>query len=432
MTGFWRRVSLSPLQLGLVGVASAAATVLVVVTAIGKTPAQTAALAALRTKPVVVHAASPAPAPPPAAAVTPAPAPVVPAATPAAPSAPVSSAPAAPAPAATTPAPPTPTPPAGPPAPHKPKASHVFVISLTAASYDAAFGSASVAHYLNHTLVPRGTLLGGYETLGAAELPDNLAMISGQAPNSDTSSECPSYDDFPAGAAPASDGQLSGAGCVYPNTVLTIGDQVTAAGQAWRAYVDGMGAGTCPHPDSGASTATPPAGAGRDYSILHNPFVYFHSLLDLGGCAANDVPLEKLRHDLTQPAATPTYAFIAPGACLDAAATSCPDGTPAGLAGEDVFLHSWIPRILRSKAYKHGGAVIITFALPDLPPSPSAPASASSAPVGALLLSPHAARGKIVSKTFNPFSVLRTVEDLLSYKRLARARSAHSFASLLG
>jgi hypothetical protein len=179
--------------------------------------------------------------------------------------------------------------------------------------------------------------------------------------------------------------------------------------------------------------------------MLHNPFVYFHSLLDLGGCASDDVSLDHLFHDLKKPSASPAYAFIAPGACLDAAATSCPDGSPAGLAGEDAFLHRVIPRILRSKAYEQGGVVIVAFALAvapatvstpaagsSAPPAASPPAADSSAPVGALLLSRHAAHGKIVSKPFNPFSVLRTVEDLLGYKPLAGATSARSFAGLLG
>ena len=30
-------------------------------------------------------------------------------------------------------------------------------------------------------------------------------------------------------------------------------------------------------------------GAGSDYATRHNPFIYFHSLLDLGGCSSNDV-----------------------------------------------------------------------------------------------------------------------------------------------
>jgi hypothetical protein len=65
----------------------------------------------------------------------------------------------------------------------------VFVIALSTGSYRTAFGPGSVAHYLNGKLRPRGTLLSGYRALGDTELPDYLAMISGQAPNPDTSGD---------------------------------------------------------------------------------------------------------------------------------------------------------------------------------------------------------------------------------------------------
>ena len=96
----------------------------------------------------------------------------------------------------------------------------MFLIALTTASYHAAFGTGSVAHYLNGTLRRRGTLLSGYRTLGDTELPDYLAMISGQAPNADTSSDCATYAEFPSSAKAQSNGQFKGPGCVYPNTAL--------------------------------------------------------------------------------------------------------------------------------------------------------------------------------------------------------------------
>jgi hypothetical protein len=101
-----------------------------------------------------------------------------------------------------------------------------------------------------------------------------------------------------------------------------------------------------------------------------------------------------------------------------------------------------VPKIVASAAYKRGGAVIVAFALvarpgassttaaPALPPSVIAP-TGGSAPAGALLLSPHAARGRTVSTTYDPYSVLRTVEDLLGYKPLAHARGAASFAGAM-
>ena len=304
---------------------------------------------------------------------------------------------------------------------------HVFVIALTTDGYRAAFGPGSVAHYLNSTLRRRGTLLSGYRTLGDTELPDYLAMISGQAPNADTRSDCATYSEFSSSANSQSDGQVNGPGCVYPNTALTVADQVTAGGKQWKAYLADMGSSTCVHADSNAADDAPLTGAGSDYATRHNPFIYFHSLLDLGGCSSNDVGIQHLAGDLRAAKRTPTYAYIAPGLCDEPSAPSCADGAPGGLAGEDAFLKRWVPEILASQAYKQDGVLMIVFA--DGKPATDASA-ARQTPVrtGALILSPLAAKGRTLSATYGPYSVLRTIEDLLGYTPLVHAKSAHSFA----
>jgi hypothetical protein len=306
---------------------------------------------------------------------------------------------------------------------------HVFVIALSTSGYRAAFGRGSAAHYLNHTLRPRGTLLTGYRTLGAAELPDYLAMISGQAPNADTRRDCTVYAEFPSSAKARSNGQLPGSGCVYPDTALTLADQVTAAGKQWKAYLTGLSPSTCVHPNSNAADDAPMTGATSDYATGHNPFIYFHSLLDLGGCQSDDVGIQHLAKDLRAAKRTPTYAYIAPGLCDEPAATSsCPAGQPDGIAAEDAFLGRWVPRILASAAYKRDGVLMIVFAHG----AAAADASAGSGrPVrtGALILSPLAHRGRTLSGTYDPYSVLRAIEDLFGYTPLVHAKSARSFAT---
>jgi hypothetical protein len=305
----------------------------------------------------------------------------------------------------------------------------VFVIALSTPSFEAAFGTGSAARYLNRTLKPRGTFLGGYQSLGSSELPDWLAMISGQPPNPATHAGCGTYSDFGSGAKPGDDGTVPGSGCVYPNTALTVADQVTSAGHAWRAYVEGIGSSPCPHPNSGAPDNSEPPGAGPQYDTRHNPFIYFHSLLDLGGCASNDVSIDQLAGDLRRASRTPTYAYLAPGLCGDAAASSCVSGDPSGLDAEDAFLRRWVPKILRSPAYRKDGVLIISFALTPAPGSSAA--AAPGAPTGALVLSRPAARGKTVSAAYDAYSVLRTTEDLLGLKPLAKAATAHSFANVI-
>ena len=99
------------------------------------------------------------------------------------------------------------------------------------------------------------------------------------------------------------------------------------------------------------------------------------------------------------------------------AVATCPDGQPAGLAGEDAFLRKWVPAILGSAAYKQDGVLIVTFAL--------AGAAARRRPGAhrcAACCRGIAKAGKTVSATYNPYSVLRSIEDLLG---LQAARACH-------
>jgi hypothetical protein len=328
------------------------------------------------------------------------------------------------------------------------------VIALTTPSYATAFGHGSAATYLNTTLRPKGELLSGYRTLRGSALPDLVAMVSGQAPNADTTSGCTTYRDFHAGAAPAADGLVPGAGCVYPTTALTIGDQLDGADLPWRAYIGGM-TGPCVHPNSGAVDAS----ATGDYATARNPFVYFHSLLDLGDCQHDDLPYEKLAGALATPSRTPSYAFISPDPC-DAGAASCPAGQPTGIAAADAFLRQAVPAILHSAAYRASGALMIVFsaapagsgAVSGTVTSPSstttstsststttttttssatatASTSAAGGPVrtGALVISPFTKAGSTDATSYDPYAVLRTAEDVFGLTTLARAKTAHGF-----
>ncbi len=346
------------------------------------------------------------------------------------------------------------------------KVKHLFVIALSTPSYAAAFGHGSVATYLNGKLRPKGELLSGYRTLSGAPLPDLLAMVSGQAPNKDTTAGCATYSDFPTGAAPAADGLVPGDGCVYPNTALTIGDQLDGASLSWRAYVEGMSA-PCVHPNDGAADDNVTGG----YATARNPFVYFHSLLDLGDCQHDDVPFGKDAAALRSPSRTPSYAFISPDPCDSGAGSACPAGQPTGIAAADAFLKRTVPAILDSAAYRASGALVIVFTA--TPPASSSTASSSStttssttsatttsatttsatttsatttsasttssataAPsatstsplrTGALVLSPFTKAGSSDAAAYDPYSILRTAEDVFSLSKLARAKSAPGF-----
>lgn len=334
----------------------------------------------------------------------------------------------APAPAPEKPAKATPA-----PAAETGPVKHVFVISLSSPGYEGAFGTQSQMPYLSATLRPQGVLLDHYAALDAGALPNGIAAISGQPPNAATVAGCPEYEAFT--TAPNSRGVLNGPGCVYPVETLTIADQLTLTKQGWRAYVGGMTdeAGKpadCVHPDPGEpSTSAQPAG----YAASQNPFTYFHSLLDLGDCTENDVPLEQLGKDLAKAEKTPGYSFIAPTPCEAGTAGQCAPGATEGAAAADAFLSAWVPKILASPAYEADGALVIAFTGVN-PAAPGEPTpTGDGLRTGALLVSPFAQPGGTDSAPYDAYSLLRSSEDLLGLDPLGLAAGAKvkSFAAEL-
>ena len=304
---------------------------------------------------------------------------------------------------------------------------HVFEIVLAGRGFDATFGAGSVATYLNGTLRPKGTLLAGAHSLGRADLPDHLALISGQPPNDDTRAGCPTYTEIPQTAKPDKAGEITAKGCAYPNTVITVADQLAAAGSTWRAYVEDLDKGqpprtSCRRPASGAVDDTVVARPGDGYATRHNPFVYFHSLLDLSGCDSFDGPLAQLETDLAKAKTTPAFSYIVPNLCNDGTASPCADGSPGGLAAADAFLATWVPRILASPAYADGGLLLVTFAGgAAAPEGPEVPIRN-----GALVVSRYATAAATDETEINPYGLLRTVQDVLALKPLARSADATS------
>jgi Phosphoesterase family len=313
------------------------------------------------------------------------------------------------------------------------RVKHVFVISLTSPGYEQSLGAQSQMPYLSATLRPQGELLSNYTLLDAGPLPNGIAAISGQPPNPATSAGCPGYEELAAEANPR--GVLGGSGCVYPVETLTLADQLTSGQFSWRAYAEGMvdeadKPASCLHPDPGEpSTPIQPGG----YAASQNPFVYFHSLLDLGDCSANDVPIDQLSKDLDKAKTTASYSYVAPIPCDSGASGQCVAGASEGAANADAFLAAWVPKILASPAYKADGVLVITFSATN-PTSPEVPAPAGDPlRTGALLLSPFITSGGIDAAPYNPYSLLRSSEELFGLDSLALAGSTttRSFAPSL-
>jgi hypothetical protein len=374
---------------------------------------------------------------------------------------------------------------------------HILVVDMENEGFSATWGPGSPATYLNGTLRHEGELIDNYYGTGHNSLPNYIGQVSGQAPTKLTKADCslssgtvyvnvsPGTDDpFPA----TNPGQVDGDGCIYPaptstsHGAPTIADQLDAKRPpnpgthvaAWREYAGDMGndpvrdggtpdpnGGTdCAHPTVGGVDAAEGATPTDQYANRHNPFIYFHSIIDdqalcnanevpLGGLQANGIPSSTghLVRDLSSSATTPAFGFITPNTCDDGHDNPCvglnDDGTHAGgLVAVDAWLQHWMPTILDSPAYQQGDMlVVITFDEAETvagdppagssccyeqpgpntvaPGDPSSTDTTNQAPgggkVGALVLNPRfiVPGTEDTTGSYNHYSALRSYEDLL-------------------
>jgi hypothetical protein len=311
-------------------------------------------------------------------------------------------------------------------------------------------------------------LLSNYYGIGHNSLDNYIAMVSGQAPNPITQADCGTYIDF-AATGTGKYGQAIGQGCVYPASVSTIANQLEDRQLTWKGYMEDMGnhpdreSATCGHPEIGQPDGTQKAVPGDQYASRHDPFVYFHSIIDAPTCAEHVVNLSNLETDLKDEATTPNYAFITPNLCHDGHDDPCKSDEPAGLLAADKFLADHVPAILSSAAYQHDGLLIITFdeadtkdasacchegpapnigpgaklvfnkpppakpeVIPDHGPGISGPGGGR---VGAVLVSPLIRPGTVSQTPYNHYALLRSIEDFFGLDHLgyAATRGLKSF-----
>jgi phosphatidylinositol-3-phosphatase len=296
----------------------------------------------------------------------------------------------------------------------------VMVIELENESYTATFGPSSPATYLNGTLLKQGQLVTNYFATSHVSLGNYISQVSGQASTPSTDDDCinlstlthpPVLGGFN-DVTPGSDatdqvsfpGQVVGDGCVYPGPTTTargahtIGDQLDAIDTGhrimWREYAqdmgndpardygtpDPMGGTTCAHAPLGGSDLSNSAAADDQYATRHNPFVYFHSVIDdqtrcdahvvplgsvtVGSAGAPDVFSGHLYEDLQSPDTTPHFMFVTPNLCNDGhdatcAGTNTEGGKQGGLVGADLWLKHWMPMIMASPDYQRGKLLVV-------------------------------------------------------------------------
>jgi phospholipase C len=332
------------------------------------------------------------------------------------------------------------------PAPGLPPIRHVFLLVLENQSFGMTFGKSSPAPYLANNLTAKGALLTSYYGIGHWSLDNYLALISGQAPNPETQADCPTVSNFHL-SQPKLDanGQALGTGCLYPPLVKTVADQLEAAQLTWKGYMEDMGnnpareSATCGHVPPGAEERTSHATVNDKYAAKHDPFVYFHSIIDdQSRCDAHVVNLDKLPADLRSVETTPNYSFITPNLCNDGHDAKCIDGGLGGFQAIEAFLQKWVPLVMNSPAFQKDGLLIITFDESDsvgddaataccaeqgLPGSeqPAGMTGPGGGRIGAVLLSPFIEPGTVSAVPYNHYSTLRYIEDTFGLAHLGYA-----------
>jgi hypothetical protein len=216
---------------------------------------------------------------------------------------------------------------------------HVWLIILENKSYDATFTGLNQNSYLWKTLPKQGVLLKNYYGTGHSSMDNYLSMVSGQAPEEDTQSDCSvennnfssnsgivtaggslkKNSNYGQAASGANAAQPSGAnapngsnGCTYPTDVPTLFNQYNANGTSWKGYAQDLGnqpgredavcagpgtaannpdtnptflSASAAHPFPSGVTSFTGAQANDQYVAKHFPMPWFHALT--GGVAAD-------------------------------------------------------------------------------------------------------------------------------------------------
>ena len=327
----------------------------------------------------------------------------------------------------------------------------MWVIELENQGYAQSFGTPSADPYLARTLPRMGALLEDYYAIGHASADNYVAEVSGQAPSLGSQVDCPVWIPFAGDAVAGPYHQVIGEGCVYPAQVQTLGNQLSAAGHSWAAYLQDMGddpardntvstprGPACGHPATWAVDHTQKAARGDQYAARHDGFAFFRSVTaNPAFCAAHILSFRPLPGDLARVSATPAFSFIVPDLCDDGHDGPCVTGAPGGLAQADAFLAQWVPAIMAAPAYRDGGLIVVTFdegsdaaaccgetsgfssSHLNVPlPGRTGPGGGR---IGAVLLSPLIKPGTVSTVPYNHYSLLRTIEDIFGLPHLGDA-----------
>jgi phosphatidylinositol-3-phosphatase len=251
-------------------------------------------------------------------------------------------------------------------APQRPPA-HVMVIVEENRNRGEVIGASNMP-YFNSLAVNYGNTT-AWNGVSHPSLPNYLALASGSTQGV-TEDECgPSFPGVP-----------------------TIGSQLSAAGIAWKAYMEEL-----PEPASEVCTF-------GGYAKKHNPFAYFP---ETNG--PNVVPATQFWTDKSS-GRLPAFIFFVPNLTND--------GHVGTNEQVDNYLKSLIPQLLASTWYQEGGIIIITW-----------DESNGEGRIPTIVLSGKGS-GKVLTTVGNHYGTLATIEDLYGLPLLGNAAGAATLTPL--
>jgi phospholipase C len=261
-------------------------------------------------------------------------------------------------------------------------------------------GQAAPAMYA-HVLVVVMENHGFAEVAGHSPYLNRLAAACGLATNSHgvAHPSLPNYLALTSGGTQGVTDDCTACSSAAPSVFQQVG------ADGWKAYQEDL-------PSVGYTGAT----SGK-YAKKHNPAAYFTAVAT--AYATRAVPMgtvtagalaDDLAHDTL-----PRFGFLSPNLCNDE--HDCP------IATGDAWLATWIPQILASPGYRSGRtALFVTYDEDD---------NASGNRIYTVAVSPSVAAGTSTGATFDHYSLLATVEDLLGVGRLGNAAGATSMRPAL-
>ena len=166
-----------------------------------------------------------------------------------------------------------------------------------------------------------------------------------------------------------------------------LADGIERSGRTWKAYMESMPSPCFEHNDG-------------NYAQKHDPFMYYKNIRDNPDRCAKVVPLEVLKTDL-ESGQVPDFVWITPDMC-----NSTHD---CELTKGDEWLKEWVPRIMGSSAWGPDAVLFITFDEGDS--DAGCCRYAAGGVIDTVVVSPLARPGFVSERSYDHYSLLRTIEE---------------------